>query len=214
VEIVWLGHSCFRLRQDDVAIVTDPFPPSLGLSPGEVEASAVTVSNDHPNHCNVSAVGGNPRIFAGPGTYEREGVHVRGFLTPPRDADTDDLRNTAFIFNVGNLTLCHLGDVRAPLTPAMAADVNSLHILMVPVGGNCTLPVPQVLELIRALEPRVVIPMHYKIPGARVDIGTLEPFLKEMGLRDVEPQPRLSVTLSSLPQEMKVVVLTAQGQQS
>jgi len=76
-----------------------------------------------------------------------------------------------------------------------------------------TLQVPRVIEVMRSLDPRVVIPMHYSRPGLRVELGSLDDFFKEMGLRDVEPQNRLSISPSNVPQEMRTVVLEPQGQE-
>jgi len=212
VEIIWLGHSCFRLRQDDAVIVTDPFSPSLGLSIGQVEAIATSMSHDHPNHSNVSGVQGNPRVLRGPGEYEIRGIYVRGFLTPPAEDDPPGRRNTAYVIEMGGLKLCHLGDISQPLSSSMAADLEPLDILLAPVGGGCTLTVSRVSELVQSLGPRIVIPMHYKLPQLSVEVGPLEPFLREMGVREVETQARLVVTPSTLPGETRVVVLEAQGE--
>ena len=211
MEITWLGHSCFRLRQKDAVLVTDPFPPSLGLSMGEIEASAVSVSHDHPNHSNVSGIRGAPRIFRGPGEYEVRDIYVRGFLTPPAEDDAPEKRNTAFVIEMDGLKICHLGDISHPLSGSMAADLAPLDILLAPAGGGCTLAISQVSELAQSLESRIVVPMHYKLPEMSVEIGPLEPFLREMGAREVEPQARLVVTPTTLPGETRVVVLQAQG---
>lgn len=211
MEITWLGHSCFRLRQDDVVLITDPFPPSLGLSIGEIEASAVSVSHDHPNHSSVSGILGDPRVIRGPGEYEVRNIYVRGFLTPPAEDDPADKRNTAFVIEMDGLKICHLGDISHPLSGSMAADLAPLDILLAPAGGGCTLSISQVSELAQSLESRIVVPMHYKLPELSVEIGPLEPFLREMGAREVEPQARLIITPSTLPGETRVVVLQAQG---
>ena len=81
MEISWLGHACFQLRSDLVTVVTDPFPPSLGLRLAPRPAAVVTVSNTHPNHCCWQDVPGEPRVFNAPGEYEFSGVAVRGVMT-------------------------------------------------------------------------------------------------------------------------------------
>jgi len=212
VEITWLGHSCFRLRNDDLVVITDPFPESLGLMMGEVEALAATMSHDHPNHCHISGVMGDPKLIRGPGEYEMRGIYIAGFLTPRGENDPPGQRNTAYVMEMGGLRVCHLGDISHPLSTDLAAELDPTHILLVPVGGGCTLGVSQVSELVGSLAPRVVIPMHYKLPGLAVEVGALEPFLREMGIREVASQARLVVTPSTLPQETRVVVLEAQGQ--
>ena len=78
MEILWLGHACFRLRSDDLVVVTDPYPSSLGLRPEIRPATVVTVSNSHPNHNNWLEVGGSPKVFDTPGEYEYSGIAARG----------------------------------------------------------------------------------------------------------------------------------------
>lgn len=210
MEITYLAHSCFRLRSGDISILTDPFPDSLGLSMGNVEASAVTVSNDHPNHCNWRAVAGGPRVFMGPGEYEFSGVYLQGYLTPPPGAP-DAPRNTAYLIEMDGLHLLHTGDIAAPLSTHLQEQLSVAEVLFVPVGGNCTLKPAQVVELIQAVNPRIVVPMHYKLPGTKTGLGPLEQFLKEMGIKAVEPQARLSVTPTNLPPETRVVALQPQS---
>ena len=210
MEITYLGHSCFRLRSGDVSILTDPFPDSLGLALGSPQASAVTVSNDHPNHCNWRAVSGPPRVFNGPGEYEFSGVYIEGFLTPPNPAMRQ--RNTAYLFEMDGLHILHLGDIAQPLSARLQERLSVAEVLLVPVGAGCTLKLAQVVELIQALNPRIVVPMHYRLPGAQGELLELDSFLKEMGMKAAEFQAKLNVTVSSLPPETRVAPLQPQAQ--
>ncbi len=211
MEITWLGHSCFRLRVDELAIITDPFPDSIGLQLRETAAIAVTVSNQHPHHSYWKGVGENPKVLEGPGEYELQEVYIRGVMTPSVEGDLPDHRNTAYLVEMDNVSLCHLGDLRTPLTTRQVEQLTPIDVLFIPVGEGCTLGLSQVVGVVQALSPKVVIPMHYALPDLQVQMGSLEPFLREMGLRDLQPLPRLNVTSSSLPQETQVVVLQAQG---
>ena len=74
MDITWLGHSCFRLHDADMVVVTDPYPASVGLRVDGRPASVVTVSNTHPNHDNTASIEGDPKIFRDPGEYEYNGV--------------------------------------------------------------------------------------------------------------------------------------------
>jgi hypothetical protein len=77
----------------------------------------------------------------------------------------------------------------------------------VPVGGRASLSPAQASEVISLFEPSVVIPMYYKVPGIKVKLGTLNRFLKEMGLEKVKTQETLKVTQSNLSEETQVIVL-------
>ena len=211
MDVTWLGHSCFRLRGSSATILTDPFPDSLGGSVAKVESgpNIVTVSNSHPNHNHLTALDPGFRLMEGPGEYGASGVYIRGFMTPPTSIPTDEPppRNTAYLFEFDNIRVCHLGDLAALLSNKMVDELSPMDVLFMPVGGGCTLDLDQATAVIRQLEARIVIPMHYKVPGAAVELEGLDPFLREMGLRDVEALPRLSVTATSLPLETRVVAL-------
>mgnify|MGYP001237969358 CR=1 FL=1 len=215
MEITWLGHSCFRLRLDELSVITDPFPDSIGIQMGNVSAIAVTVSNTHPNHSYWSGVEGTDKVLDGPGEYELSGVYVRGIMTPQNEGDPLDQRNTAYMVEMEGLSLCHLGDIKAPLTTRQAEQLKPVDVLFLPVGsGECTLELSQAIQLMHVLSPKLIFPMHYGLPGLQAQVGDLEPFIKEMAIQDIQAIPRINVTASSLPAEPRVVLLQAQGVQT
>ena len=214
MEITWLGHSCFRLRSNDVVAITDPFPDSIGLSMGELEAAAVTISHDHPNHGYWQGVRGDPKVLSGPGEYELSGIYITGLMTPRGYGATEGERNTAYIIDMENLRLCHLGDVKEILTTRQVEELTPVDILFLPAGGVCTIEISQAVEIIRRLEPHVVVPMHYSLPGLGVQLRGLDDFKREMGMKETEALPRLNITVSNRPQEMRVVILEPLGAQA
>ncbi|MCH8108068.1 MAG: MBL fold metallo-hydrolase [Chloroflexi bacterium] len=211
VDITWLGHACFRLRSDDVVVLTDPFPLSLGLRPDTRPATVVTVSNSHPNHSNSEEVTGDPRVFSAPGEYEYRGISVRGVMTPQLPETPWEQRSVAYAIEIDRVNICHLGDISAPLSPVQIDELSPVDVLLVPSGGGCTLEIDQVLRVLQDLDPKIVIPMHYNIPGVDVPLQDVDVFLRRMGLSEVQAQPRLSVTASNLPEDMRVVVLASQA---
>ena len=211
MDITWLGHACFRLRADDTVVVTDPFPLTLGLRPETRPATVVTVSNNHPNHCNWKEVAGDPRVFKAPGEYEYRSVPVRGVMTP-RLPDTDrELRSIAFTVELDGVNICHLGDIAGPPTPGQIDELLPVDVLLVPTGGGCTMDVDQVFQTMQDIAPKIVVPMHHSTPGVGVSLQGVDVFLRRMGLSDVQAQPRLVVTTSNLPADMRVVVLAPQA---
>ena len=211
MDITWLGHSCFRLRADDVVLITDPYPDSIGLHMGEPSALAVTISQQHENHSYSEGVHGDPKLLRGPGEYELSDVYITGIMTDVGKGISQGARNTAYLIEMDNLRLCHLGDAKSTLSTRQVEQLTPVDVLFLPAGGICTVEVPQAIEIVRSLEPKVVIPMHYLTPGLRVELGGVDGLLREMGLRDVQPQGRLSISASSLPQELRVVVLEPHG---
>ncbi|HEX9017491.1 MAG TPA: MBL fold metallo-hydrolase [Chloroflexota bacterium] len=208
MEIVWLGHSCFRLRGKDITIVTDPFDRASGYVLGKVTADVVTVSHDSPDHSNVAAIGGEPKVVDGPGEYEISGAFITGVGTR-RDSrrGVAKERNTAYLMELDDLTVCHLGDLGETLTAEQVEELNSADVLLVPVGGQNTINAAQAAEVVSQIEPRIVIPMHFKTEAATLDLEPVAKFLREMGVTDTTQQPRLVVSKGSLPEEPTVVLL-------
>ena len=214
MEITWLGRSCFRLRGRDAAVVMDPCDKSTGYSIGKLTADIVTVSHDHPAHSNLSAVTGDPRVVAGPGEFEIAGVLIMGVRTFHDSEKGAKLgKNTAFVVELDDVRVCHLGDLGHVPTPEQVEDLSGVDVLLAPVGGNSTIGAAAAAETISLLEPKLVVPMHYQTPADKAELEPLDRFLKEMGALTAfeERQPKLSVTKSTLPHETKVQVLDYKG---
>ena len=209
MEITWLGHSCFRLKGKQVTVITDPFSPGIGYTLGKVSAQIVTVSHLHAGHSYVQGVSSEPRIIKGPGEYEAGGVLTVGVHTHhDNEKGAQRGKNTAYVIDVDDVMICHLGDLGHVLTAEQVADINAVDVLLVPVGGVSTIDATQAAQIVRHLEPKIVIPMHYKTDVLKRELETVDRFLKEMGVKEAVPQPKLIVNKNSLPLTMQVIVLT------
>jgi L-ascorbate metabolism protein UlaG (beta-lactamase superfamily) len=190
--------------------MTDPYGRSLGLNLGRQTADIVTISHDSPNHAFVEAVAGEPRVVRGPGEYEIGGVMLTGVATAGERHDgAQNGRNTAYAIQIDEIVVCHLGDLGKTLTVAQIEALKDPDVLLVPVGGNCTIGPAEVAEVVSQLEPKVIVPMHYAVPGVSVALEPIERFCREMGVQELRTQPKLSVTRGSLPDEATVVFLEA-----
>jgi len=208
MEISWLGHSCFRIRGSHATIITDPYPPSLGYSLGKPTARIVTVSHQHPGHSYVQGVGGEPKPVSGPGEYEISGVLIIGIATfHDRERGRRRGKNTVYLIEVDNLAVCHLGDLGHVLTSEQVEELGDVDVLLLPVGGVSTINAPMAAEVVRQLEPKVVVPMHYKTEALNWELEPVERFLKEIGMERVVSQPKLSFARSSLPASTQVFLL-------
>jgi L-ascorbate metabolism protein UlaG (beta-lactamase superfamily) len=208
MEINWLGHSCFKIRGRQASIVIDPYPPNLGYSLGKPTADIVTISHQHPSHNYDQGVGGEPRLITVPGEYEIKGVLIIGIATF-HDAEGGQKRgkNTIYVMDVDGVAICHLGDLGHVLTAEQVEEIDDVNVLLLPVGGASTIDASMAAEVIRQLEPKVVVPMHYKTPVLNRELGPVEKFLKEMGIERLDSQPKLSLTPSSLPASTQVFLL-------
>ena len=203
-----MGHSCFRIRGGHATIITDPYPPGLGYSLGKPTARIVTVSHQHPGHSYVQGVGGEPRLVTAPGEYEISSVLIIGIATF-HDNEKGKARgkNTAYLMEVDEVSVCHLGDLGHVLTTEQVEELGNVDILLLPVGGGSTINAPMAAEVVRQLEPKVVVPMHYKTEALSWELEPVDRFLKEMGVKEVNSQPKLSFTKLSLPATTQVFLL-------
>ncbi|MBI1885495.1 MAG: MBL fold metallo-hydrolase [Chloroflexi bacterium] len=208
MEIVWLGHSCFRIRGREAVVVTDPCPPSTGYSLSKVTADVVTLSHDHDDHTYLKAVTGQRMVVRGPGEYEVEGAFFTG-ITTYHDGRNGAVqgKNLAFVIEMEEISVCHLGDLGHTPTPDQVEEMTGVDVLLIPVGGHTTIDGAAAAEVVSLLEPKLVVPMHYQTDSAKVELDPLNRFLKEMGINSFESQPKLTLTKSSLPEETQVVVL-------
>jgi L-ascorbate metabolism protein UlaG (beta-lactamase superfamily) len=213
VDITWLGHACFRLRGRDVTILTDPYDgDDWGYPPLSTTADVVTISNEHPHHAGLSGVSGSPRVLRGPGEYEIGGALVWGVRTPRRagDAGSTATRNTAYVIQLEELTICHLGDLaEGPLSAEQLTRLKDSAVLLVPIGGHCTINAVQAAQIVAQIEPKLIVPMHYATEETRghVELDDISRFCREMGASEVAPRRQLTLSATGLPSEPTVVLL-------
>jgi len=208
MEITWLGHSCFLIRGKEKTIITDPCHPDLGYRLGEPEADIATLSHFHPGHSYIEGVANEPKQIKSPGEYEIGGTFITG-VASFHDDKKGELKgkNTIYVIEMDGITLCHLGDLGHPLGPHLVEELGDVDILFLPVGEVSTIPVDTAVEIVRQLEPPIVIPMHYKTEAFTGNLSLVDKFLDKMRIRELEAKPKLSITSSSLPTTTQTVVL-------
>jgi len=207
MEITWLGHACFRIRAKEATVVSDPYDRSTGYVLGRPTADVITVSNQDPAHSHVDGVAGSPKVIDGPGEFEIAGASISGVATVLRPAKDGAARNLAFVIELEDLRVCHLGGIGDVPTSDQLEQIGSVDILLVPVGGGGALDAPPAAETVSLLEPKLVIPMHYRTDTEKAQLDPLDRFLKEMGIKAPESHAKVSVTRSLLPAETQVIVL-------
>ncbi len=209
MKVKWLGHSAFVITSDTgIKLITDPYATDDRLSYGEIKESAdiVTVSHDHSDHNNVSAVRGNPEIVRG--TTEIKGIKFRGIPTYHDEAKGQQRgNNTKFCFELDGVKVCHLGDLGHLLNERQAAELGEVDILLVPVGGFYTIDAMAASQVRERLKPKVTIPMHYKTNKCAFPISGVDEFLQ--GKKNVSRLDASEVELKSgkLPADTQIIVL-------
>ncbi len=214
MDINWYGLACFRIREGGVTIVCDPFDKSIGLTFPKVRADIITVSHDRPGHNAADRVAGEAKVLRGPGEYELKNTFITGLSTyhrKPKEGKAE--RNVAFFFEFGDLTVGHLGDIGEVPTQSEIEQLSlrDIDVLFIPVGGGDMLDPARAVEVVGMLEPKIVIPMHYRHDGIGEELTkSLEPverFLKELGITAHDPQDTLKINKSNLPEETQVMLM-------
>lgn len=211
MDIIWYGHACFRLKDRDTTVVTDPYDKTLGLSLPRPKADIVTVSHPSPHHNYVAGVKGDFKTINSPGEYEIGGTFITGIrlALPGKSRKNGDTpaQNNVFVIYMDDLAICHLGDLSHIPNQNQVEDMGNIDVLMIPVGGKRALNAAQAAEVISLIEPYIVIPMHYNLPGLTIKLDSVSKFLKEMGVAKSDPVNSLRLSKSSLPEETQIVLL-------
>ena len=212
MDITYLGHSCFKIKTSSISLICDPFDPKeVGLKLPSQEADIVTVSHHHGDHDNVEVVKNARKIIDGPGEYEIGGVSIMGYNTY-HDGENGEKRgrNTIYLIEVGGVRILHLGDLGHSLSDKLVEEIGEVNILMINAGHPMALSASEATKVVHTIEPQIVLPMHFvqggTNPAFSEKLEPVEPFLKELGLT-VEKLPKLSIKLSDLGEEQKIILL-------
>jgi len=211
--LTYLGHSCFKIQdkvgQEGITIVTDPFGKSVGLKVPNFEASIITISHNHHDHDNAQALRGQPYIINTAGEYDIAGVMVEGIESyHDMKSGAERGKNIMYRIEVDDIAIVHLGDLGHILDNKQLEKLENTDILLIPVGGIYTLDAKKAVEVVSQIEPRIVIPMHYKLPGSKIiNLDGVDKFIKEMGVKPTEEE-KLKISKKDLPAEdMELVVM-------
>lgn len=210
--ITWLGQACFKIQGKDTTIITDPYDGEIGLKLPRLHADIVTISHDHHDHNNGKGVSGQPFIVNGLGEYEIKKIFIWGLPSWHDNKEGAERgNNTIYIFKFEDVKLAHLGDLGTTLTDEQLEKLEGVDVLFVPVGGTYTLDAKRAAEVVNQVEPRIVIPMHYKIPGLKIKLDSVDKFCNEMGIKPDQPEEKVKIIKKDLPaEELKVIILKPQ----
>lgn len=210
MKIKWLGHSCFLITGGNgVRILTDPFDETVGYQLPAVEADIVTSSHDHFDYNHIRVVKGDFVHLNEPGPYRERDIEIRGIGSYHDDQGGQKRGdNIIFTFRLEGISVCHLGDLGHLLEDEQIRAIGPVDILLIPVGGTYTIDYRQAVDLIGQLEPKLVIPMHYKTPAMGFDIDGVDKFLKEYGVGAYEAgSQEIDLSATSLNDYGRVILL-------
>ena len=215
VRITYVDHSTFRIETEEGVVIATDFYGNPGPGP---MPEVVTMNHAHQTHFTHAPPPEIPHVLRG---WNPEGdgpaehnltvrdvtirnvtTDIRGWGAPEKDG------NSIFIFEVADLCIGHLGHLHHVLDEAQYALVGYLDIVMAPVDGSYTLDLPGMIEVLKRLKARLVLPMHAFGPWSLEQFltGMSDDFTTELG-----DTATIEVSVETLPAEPTVLVLPPSG---
>jgi L-ascorbate metabolism protein UlaG (beta-lactamase superfamily) len=221
MEITWYGETAVRLRGREGVVAADAYRAVVGPTGRGLTADIATYSHAEPELSRAGGRGAKgaaaddnavvrPTSLEGafyldaPGEYEVHEVLITGVRTFRDDAKGAERGpNTSFVYELDGLHVAHLGEVGHLLTEEQLGEIGSVELACVTLGAG--LNAARAAELVAQLDTRLVVPLA--VGDEQTAAAELEKFLREMGVQQVQPISKLSVTISTVPQETTVIIL-------
>jgi L-ascorbate metabolism protein UlaG (beta-lactamase superfamily) len=209
MKIKYLAHSSFLVTADNgVKIITDPYQPGRGLNHGAITETAdiVTISHEHGDHNYVSTLKSNPKVL-------RESAEVKGIKFRAVPAAHDDKggsqrgKNTVFCFSVDGINICHAGDLGHILSDTQVKEIGKVDVLLIPVGGFFTIDAGTASKVCKQLEPKIIIPMHFKTEKLDFPITGVDDFIKGKSNVTRSNDSEIEFKADNLPANARIIVL-------
>jgi L-ascorbate metabolism protein UlaG (beta-lactamase superfamily) len=209
MKIKWLGHSCFLITTErGVRILTDPFDETVGYPVPAVEADIVISSHDHFDHNHTQAITGSPKVINAVGSFYEADVPITGIKTYHDEVMGKKRgQNVVFVIEADDMRICHLGDLGHLLDDKTVGKIGPVDILLIPVGGTYTIDAEAAVKVSAQLNPRLIIPMHFKTPATDFPITGVDLFLGKLGAGDRVGSNELTVSRQDLTEHTQVKVL-------
>jgi len=213
MEITYIGHSCFKIKDKTISLVIDPYNPKIGYKLPKLSSDVVLVTHDHFDHNYIEGVSDYRLLVDGPGEYEVGGCFIYGKSVDHDEKNGEERgKVTMYLITLDDFNILHLGDLGRELTQEEMQKIPNVDVLMIPVGNKYTIDEKAAVKVISSLEPSFVIPMHYKtsdLTGIE-GLSGVDEFLDEMGVEEDVKKDLDKLVLNSkidLDGETKVVVL-------
>lgn len=205
IRLTWLGHSCFKIEYGGNTAVIDPYKDVPGYPSLSCSAGAVYTSHDHDDHGYTQAV----RLVKEEGESPFKVTTINCFHDGERGALRGENRIT--VFEAGEIKIAHFGDLGHPLSADMTKKLKGLNVALIPVGGYYTIDGAQAYDVMKAIDPDVTIPMHYRKGQYGFDvISGPEEFLDLISDRKIEKSELDHIEIGA-SEEKRVVLLTFKG---
>lgn len=197
-------------KGEEVSIIIDPFQENVGLRTPKIKSNILMLAAKDEKNSFKEAKASGAFLIDGPGEYEVRDVFIQGIYGFALGEKKESRKKIMiYIIETEGIKICHLSSIyQTELTAEQIEAIGDVDILMIPVGGVYTIGAELASKIIKQIEPRVVIPMNYKIPKLALKLESLDKFLKIMGAKSGEPMNKLNIKKKDLSgEETKVIIL-------
>ncbi len=183
MRIRWHGHSCFEFTDSKNTVLIDPHDgKSIGIKPPVSVAGIVLISHDHFDHNALRIIKNDHKVLSGvKGRCEINEMVFEG-LPSYHDDDLGSRRgdNTIYRFTMDGITICHCGDIGDIPSDEVIESLKGVDIIFVPTGEVTTISIPKLERFLSMVDPKIIVPMHYRVGGLTIPLKTLDDFLKNV----------------------------------
>lgn len=207
MEIEYKGGNCVVITYKKEELVTDPNLSLIGLKDQGASAVVQLLTQDRFG----APAKDEAIVIDGPGEYEVQNCSISGIAAQPHTSPEGPKTATIYRLSAEGISVAILGHVTAKLTDEQIEAIGLVDVLVVPVGGfGYTLEPKQAVDLIRSIEPKIVVPVHYAEEGIAYEVpqAPLSDFLKELGSPAEEPVAKLKLKDGLLPEKLTVYQIT------
>jgi L-ascorbate metabolism protein UlaG (beta-lactamase superfamily) len=212
MKVKFLGHASFLITsKTGTRIMTDPYKPGcfdggIKYDPITEEADIVTISHEHDDH-NCTDIRGNPIFVRGTEKQDIKGIEITGTsVFHDESGGTERGENTIFKIKVDGMNIVHLGDLGHPLSDQDVKKIGSVDILFVPIGGYFTIDSELAESTANKLNPRIVVPMHFKTDKCGFPIAPVDDYIRNKDVKQCDGE--CEINKDQLPDKMTTYVLT------
>lgn len=211
MKIKWFGQACFCITSENgTKIIMDPYEDMLGYKMPDIEADIVSTSHNHKDHNNINAVQGSFLHINTSGSFSKNHIEIKGVDTyHDKVSGAKKGENIIYSFTIDGLNICHCGDLGHILSQNQLKEIGKVDVLLIPVGGGFTIDAKDAVEVTKQLNPKVIIPMHYRTKALGIlglFFAKVDKFIKISGLKSKE-YSELELNQSNIDDNLGIVVL-------
>jgi L-ascorbate metabolism protein UlaG (beta-lactamase superfamily) len=206
MQISWHGQYTVKVVSKEITLILDPYSPTTGLSPFRAKGDIVALTNPTDESMSqVSGVQGEPILVDTAGEYSIKGFTLNCLGWMPEGGTERNVQRWV----IEDMVVLHLGALNRAFEAKELQELErtDVDVLIVPVGGGSGLTTKEALQMVATLEPRVVIPIHYKLPGVKEELEDITTFATEMGIDPKITEKKIILKRGKLPQEDVLTVI-------